>query len=128
MSRLLFSKATPNISVLIQALKVIDIPNQKMNMDFDFIIADTNILIKLLIKNESYGTNVNFLVKKNLTLVLLKTIASLHPLLLSSATVDNTALNIGKMDEAVNNIYILLIKLAKYETKLPIMSVRNFVG
>jgi hypothetical protein len=96
-------------------------------MDFDFIIADTNILIKLLIKNESYGANVNFLVKKNLTVVLLKTIATLYALLSSSRSIDNTAFDIGKMDDAVNNIYILLIKLAKYEPKLPIMSVRNLL-
>lgn len=93
-----------------------------MNMDLDFIIADTNILIKLLIKNESYGTNVNFLVKKNLTVVLLKTIASLHPLFLPLAPIDNSAVGVGKMDEAIHNIYTLLIKLAKYEPKLPIMS------
>ncbi len=96
-----------------------------MNNDFDFIIADTNIMIKLLVKNESYATNINFLVKKNLPVVLLKTISLLHPFFLPSAPIDNSTLNMAKMDEAVNNIYILLIKLAKNEPKLPIMSVRN---
>ena len=67
-----------------------------------------------------------FLVKKNFTVVLLKTIASLHPLFLQSAQVDTSAVSLLKMDDAINNINTLLIKLAKYEPKLPIMSVRVY--
>lgn len=91
----------------------------------DFILADTNILLRLLVKNETYATNINFLVKKNLCVVLLKTVALLHPLFLpcARAQIENSPGSLGKMDEAMFNIYNLLIKLAKYEPKLPIMSV-----
>ena len=79
-----------------------------------------------MIKGDNYATNMNFLVKKNLPVILLKTISTLHPQFKNLDQMDTTPNNISKIDEAITNIFLLLNKLFKYEPKLPIMSVSQF--
>ncbi|KAI8820492.1 uncharacterized protein EV422DRAFT_496960 [Fimicolochytrium jonesii] len=116
--RTLFSKATPNISVLIKCLRVLP--------DLDITITITNMLIRLTSSNSDLSaSNTANAARKNISVALLKCIQNVFREYLKAdgsvlfGAVPNA---VSRVDELMANVFSLLTRVAKYDPKLSLLA------
>ncbi|KAI8897430.1 hypothetical protein BC833DRAFT_621233 [Globomyces pollinis-pini] len=112
----LFSKSSPNITVLFRCLKEFS--------DVDTTVVITNLIVRLVNFCEGSAANISLMAKKNLCPILLQTVYSIHQehYNLSLSTYSISSNMNQRIDEVYSNSFQLLAKLAKYEPKISLLA------
>jgi hypothetical protein len=131
LNKAFFSKTstTSGISLLLKCLKVFQ--------DLDICILVTTILYRLIDTSDGVNSsNVNFIVKKGATTALMTCLQSTNILKIdlksaeksynssssmSSSLVMSVTL-ISRLDELISNIFLIFLKLSKYDPKLALIA------
>ncbi|KAL2914236.1 Cytosolic carboxypeptidase 1 [Polyrhizophydium stewartii] len=110
----LFSRTSTSISVLFRCLR--------STPDIDTCIVVTNLLLRLVTTSECNQTNLATMAKKNLTAVLMRCLQLYHQdYLVPSAPTISPNLS-QRLDDVLVNIMTLLVKLSKFDVKVPLLA------